>query len=401
MAFWVYQLYIVSYFLHLTNRFPVLGPIRFDMLLFVFLVGAAVFDWRNKRRLLENEISKKLILLILFILISVPFVEWPGSVLDHGIKYFTMGTLFFFFTVFFVQTPKQFKIFIYLFLFCQTFRVLEPVYLHITTGYYGDFASTTGEAFLDRLSGAPNDVINPNGLAIIIDTIVPLYWYLSRVSRFHKWLAYAIIPVSVYALLLTGSRSGLVGFFVFCFLVWWRGRKKLLGVILGIVIIVVSLPLLSENMQERYLSIVSTDTIHSGTKQGRIEGWKRDFSVAMHKPLFGHGIGTSLEANVNKTGVYLVAHNLMFETWQEIGLIGLLFFSTYLYTIWKILVRFLAREEIQDKFALAMANGVIANFYVSLAFSVFSYGLSSYKWHFMGGVVVILGAITKKQLATQ
>ena len=48
-------------------------------------------------------------------------------------------------------------------------------------------------------------------------------------------------------------------------------------------------------------SIFSGNTRNAVTADERIDGLKIDVQVAMRRPLFGHGLGTSREANANAT----------------------------------------------------------------------------------------------------
>ena len=187
-AFLLYLLFIVSWFTHLASRIPMLGVVRFDFILILILSIFAIFlsndeDEKSSNIIVESKSRSKTIdnylkIIIVYSIVTIPFVEWPGSVLHHGLIQFIKAVVFYFFTIKFVTTEKKLKIFMAVFLCIQTFRVLEPLYLHVTTGYWGSAAYMGGAEFMQRLSGAPYDIVNPNGLAFVIVSVIPFYLLL-------------------------------------------------------------------------------------------------------------------------------------------------------------------------------------------------------------------------------
>ncbi|MCI0559033.1 MAG: hypothetical protein MN733_11095, partial [Nitrososphaera sp.] len=171
MGFKLYLVFVVSWFLHLGSRVPVLGLIRFDLLLIIilFLYGFSRAEKNGKE---QTQTEKLLKGLMIYSILTMPFVEWPGSVINTGIPNFIKAIVFYYFTVAFVVSENHLKTFVLVFMACQSFRILEPLYLHITEGYWGAFASMANGEYLDRLSGAPSDVVNSNGLAFIICTVL-------------------------------------------------------------------------------------------------------------------------------------------------------------------------------------------------------------------------------------
>src|SRR5581483_3802455 len=220
-----------------------------------------------------------------------PLVEWPGSVIRSGIPNYTKAVVFYFFTIALVTDESKLKKFMGVFLTCQTIRVIEPVVLHLTTGYWGSHATMAHWESMDRLSGAPSDVVNPNGLAFVILMVFPFLHYLTRVNGKLK-LAYVVVtPVLIYALLLTASRTGFVCLLVILASIWWKSKNKGIILIVSVVAAVMIGGVMSANLKDRYLSLVSKDTKNAETAEGRIEGLKADLDVAMRHPFTGHGLG--------------------------------------------------------------------------------------------------------------
>ena len=187
--------FVSSWFLHLGTRLPVLGLIRFDLILVGVLSYLALSTGRGGTTG-RTSTDSLLRILIAYSVLTIPFVEWPGSVINTGISNFIKGIVFYYFTIAFVRTEKDLKKLVLVFVACQLWRILEPLYLHVTEGYWGSGASMANWEHLDRLSGAPSDVVNPNGLAFIICTVLPFLYLAMRTvlerplgfSRFHSYL---------------------------------------------------------------------------------------------------------------------------------------------------------------------------------------------------------------------
>lgn len=399
ISFYLYMLFLISYFLHLPARISFLGFIRFDLLLMTAIVFAIIANKPNKGNV-TDRISTILYCLLLYIFVSLPFVEWPGSVLNKNIFIFIKALVFFFFTVNIIRTNKDMKTFMIVFISCQLFRVLEPTWLHITTGYWGSTTHMGGGEFLDRLSGGPYDIINPNGLAWVIVSIIPFMFFLTRGKSFKvKFLFYVSFLICIYALVLTESRSGMVGLAIIIAGIIWKSKAKILLIILTIVIAVIVYANLDPLSQDRYLSIFRKDVKGAQTAQGRIDSWSTELQSVLHRPIVGHGLGTSVEVGANILGYGQISHNLYIEVLQELGIIGFTIFVLYIINIFKsfllIKKRILKASYDSDIFLVEMVNAMQVWIVLALIFSMASYGLSEYTWYLFGGISAVLLRLTE------
>jgi len=398
MGFKLYLLFVISWFLHLTSRIPALGAIRFDLLL-ILLISIIILGGKGGEiwKVLTEGSAGILTIICFYILLTLPLVQWPGSVLNTGVSNFIKGIVFYYFTVLLITTEKKLKIFITVFLACQSFRVFEPVYLHITGGYWGDIASMANWEFMERLSGAPHDIINPNGLAFVITSILPFAYYLGFSSLRWGIASLCATPIFLYALALTGSRSGLVGLIAIMIGILMKSRKKALLIFVFVSVIGTIFMNLTPDQQDRYLSTFSSNTKNAATAEGRTEGIINNFKVALRRPLFGHGLGTSREANANFGGTDKVAHNLYAEIAQELGFMGLLIFVYFMKSVATNFVRSVKklRENSGERgYLLNIGNAMQIWLFMNFMFSFASYGLSSYEWYLFGGLSVILTQLT-------
>jgi len=402
VGFILYLLFIFSWFLNLGSRVPFLGVIRIDLLLICCLTIVAFMSNKNKDFGRGNSNTDNILkILIIFVVFSVPFVEWPGTVIKIGIPNFIKAVVFYFFTIQYVTSEKKLKLFIRVFLVCQSFRILEPLYLHFTTGYWGSMAYMSGE-FMNRLSSAPNDIANPNGLAFIITSVIPFSYFLSSISWEYKLFFWATIPLFLYALILTGSRTGLLGLLVIVVGIIMKSNKKIITALVMIICGLIIFSILNLEQKDRYASIIDPSTKNAGTANERIEGVKDNFKVAMRKPFFGHGLGSSEEASYHFGKEGKIAHNLYAEVSQEIGFVGLFIFLLFMKSIiinFSISFKQLKAIVSKDHYLLKITNAMQVWLAMNILFSFASYGLSSYEWYLFGGLSVVL-VILSTQIKT-
>jgi O-antigen ligase len=138
--------------------------------------------------------------------------------------------------------------------------------------------------------------------------------------------------------------------------------------------------------------MVSSDTKNADTVAFRNEGLKAAWEVAMRRPLFGHGLGTSLEANANFGMNDQRAHNLYLEIIEDLGLLGLPIFLGLMVALARELrtVRARHRETGTTGFPLRTADALQVFLMMNVTFSLASYGISGYEWYLMVGVCDVL-----------
>jgi len=391
---------VVSTLLHLTARFPVLGAMRFDALLGVL---AMIAGWvRISHRTdtpsqWESAVTRRLLYLFAYIVVTLPFVRWPGSVIHSGLEPFFKAVIFYFLVVWCVSSVRQLGGFLLVFGLCQVFRVLEPLYLHIVDGYWGAFTNMGNWELMDRLSGAPSDIINPNGLAyVIVSTLPLLYFAQQRAPALVRALLWALMATMIYTLQLTGSRSGFL-LLLLLLIAWvWTSKYRVASLVMLVVLSTVILAGMSELQRDRYLSIFRSDVPGAESAQGRLDGITGDFKAAMERPLFGHGLGTSIEVNANLRGYGQISHNLYAEVTQELGFVGLGMFLAFAVAALRAgwMAMKVARRELPAPLMIA-ARALPVLMAANLIFSMASYGLSEYQWYLLAGLAVVTARLAE------
>ncbi len=398
-CFVIYLYFVLDFFLRFSSRIPGYGVLR-PTLLGAAAIFILLFLQRDKLKgRFDDPTFKSILILLGYIIISLPLVEWPGSVVRDNLNPFVKAVVFLFFTALIIDSDRRLKWFLGVFVFCQVFRVIEPLYMNITEGYMGSSTHLGGGEFAGRLSGAPADVINPNELGFVIVTAIPfLHYLLWPLGWKSKALYLSLMPALLYALLLTMSRGAFLALLVVAFFVFKESRHKMFLVFVGVFAVVAAFSVMTPVQKDRYLSLIDQENTAGGASvEGRLSGMIGEIKLGLTRPVVGHGLGTTSEAKWHKWGSTKVSHNLYAELLIELGIIGAILFIRFLYFIYQ---RFkqnrshLAKLGLdRSSFYARLNNTLLAVFWMYAVYSVNYWGLSQYYWYLFGGLVIAFGRL--------
>jgi hypothetical protein len=404
-AFYLFCVFLVSYFLHVTARVPVLGTMHLDLVLAAATALAIVLGRQRSTSGSSagmDPVAKRLWILVGYILVTIPFVEWPGSVL-HNLETYAKCLCFFFFVLATVDTTRKLKVLLAVYVATQVWRVLEPLYMHVTSGYWGSATSLGNWESMERLEGSPYDIINPNGLGFVIIMTLPLLHFLVKPDTTARRLLWGGVACAMcYALVLSASRSGFLAFVFLCLFIIWRSKYRVPLLAAAVVGALIAFALMTGLQRERYVSIYSHQAKGAQTAEERINGVIGDFQVSLRRPLFGHGLGSSREANAHFRGEDLPSHNLYTEAAEELGYVGLALLLSLIWSFVRACQR--ARQVVNVtpttderlRFLDSVADSLLVVVAVDLFFSLAAYGLSEPYWYFVGGLSVVTARLAVK-----
>jgi len=402
-TFAIYILFVFEFFMHLSSRYSFIGVLRptviFVLLLTVLLISQKdIFKQREK-----NSIFTALNILIIYLVVSLPLVEYPGSVIRMNLAVFIKAIAFFYFTALVIDTHQRLVFFLKVFVGTQVFRVLEPLFLHITTGYWGSATYAGGGEFAGRLAGAPADVINANELGFVIVTAIPFLHYLLLPRGFKgKVLYFSLVIPMLFALMLTMSRGAFLALIVIGWMIFKESKNKIIIIILAISLAVGMWGQMNDFQKDRYLSLVGASEKNSKSTQGRLDGIIHEFELGLTRPIVGHGLGTTWETKFHTWGKGQASHNMYGELLIEIGLIGFVLFLRYIFSIRKNLTELRTQLSEPDKknksFYFRLNQTLLAVVLMYAVYSLNYWGLSQYYWYLLGGLVV---AVTRLQSLDQ
>lgn len=405
-VFWIYLFFLVNFFLHLSNRIPGYGVIRPTLLLVALITGLLFLQRERLKGQTQDPIFQAVLVLLGYLVLSWPLVEYQGSVIRHNLPEFIKAIVFLFFTALIVDSKRRLILFLWVFVGCQLIRVLEPLYLNVTEGYWGDSTYLGGGEFQDRLSGAPTDVINPNELGFVIATVAPFLHYLLFTGRWYAKLLYLfLVPCLLYALILTLSRGAFLALLVVGWMIFKESSHKLLLIMVAVGIGVAGWSVMDPIQRDRYLSPFSSDTVGATSAQGRIGGIMAEFKLGLQRPVVGHGVGTTPEVKANTWGSTQASHNMYGELLIEIGVIGFVLFVRFIIKVYQQfgrnqqLLRELMTTESASRFYWNLNRALIALFWMYAVYSLNYWGLSQYYWYLFGGLAIAFGQILGRELS--
>jgi O-antigen ligase len=193
---------------------------------------------------------------------------------------------------------------------------------------------------------------NANGLAIVLVLGLPLAWYLAvsinpdsnKKLQLLRLINFAHIPVAVFAILLTASRTALfslipIAWFMLSSFAKLRPIARLIVSVGIIAALYIVQPLVPQTSIDR-LSTASSE-FTEGDLSGRREIWGEAIGVFWQNPILGTGSGTFKEVVAFKDKS---AHNMYISLLVESGLLGFMFyFGVVLLAAYHI--RYMPRDE--------------------------------------------------------
>lgn len=395
-TFYFYCIFLFEFFLKLSQRIPGVGVLRPTLLLVLVITILLISQKKILLKRESNSISLAIKALIIYLIFTLPFVSYPGSVLKSNLAIFVKAIVFFYFTACCVDTRSRLNKFLIVYVGCQVFRVVEPLFLNITEGYWGSSTYMGGGEFANRLAGAPHDVINPNELGFVIATCIPfLHFLLFPRSTKYKIIYGVLMVCMLYALILTMSRGAFLALLVVAVIIFRESNYKFFLIIVGFFIAIAGWSVMNPVQKDRYLSLVSSEAKGSKTVDGRFNGMIGEFSLGLRRPIFGHGLGTTPEAKYHFQGYRQASHNLYAELLIEIGAVGMFLFLKILFEIRKTLTSLKSKISEVDVLDERVAKVLLCVFFMYLVYSTNYWGLSQSYWYLLAGLAVAFNRIVR------
>lgn len=192
---------------------------------------------------------------------------------------------------------------------------------------------------------------DPNDLAFVLIAILPIVLAFWRVQRGpSRWAWMAVAAGSVWVILLTQSRGGLLGLLlVVSYLAAvgaWRGvfqrgfrfGRVFVGWVLLAFLAVGAWTVLPGDAQERYATLLDPQSDYNvtATREGRVAVWTRGLESLAQRP-WGVGVGAYPMAEMGNSGYWRTAHNSILELTVELGLVGGALFLLLFWRAWRVL----------------------------------------------------------------
>jgi probable O-glycosylation ligase (exosortase A-associated) len=334
--------YLAIEYIRPGEMFPTLGAAHIQRLAgLVLLVSVAVLqvirELRRRRGIgvatappLISTDGQSLALLALLgvMFASVATAHWKSMSLASAIE-FGKTVLAYLLILYLVRGQRQARHLLWLFVAIVGWHAVWAVH-----GYLAG-SSVTFAQNMYRATGPNNLLGEPNALASLLASATPVMAYLALAerSRLLKVVAVSLMVIAVWGVIFTASRAGVVALAGVALYVVLNSRRRIL--VLGMLAVGAALVWLAmpQDNRDRILSIARYE--QDASALGRLEAWAAARRMFAERPLLGVGIGGFMAAHGDlysraSAPSYLDSHSLFYQVIAEIGLLGLIAFTTFI-----------------------------------------------------------------------
>jgi oligosaccharide repeat unit polymerase len=371
-----------------------LGPYHIERIYMIGLIFAVTL--LSGMRYKHHPIATALLVFFGVICFSVVIAYKPDKALDQVWEYFKLMVLFFVILLT-VKNERDFRILVIAFLAITGIYVGKSLWEFI---FHGRHIYRMG---IRRLVGIDTTFNDPNTFAATIIYSLPFAWAVWKTKpspRIKKGLIFYGV-MSVAAIGLTGSRAGMVSFIFFLFLLWIRGKKKVIGAFGIAIILAIGWFTMSEELQMRFETIYdqSINPSAAASAQGRLEGLKNGIKLFWLSPLWGWGVGNfpyAVEVVGGTSGRQ--AHNLYGQLLADLGILGTIPFIWLCYLIFKTQRKVvnLKPKRPDDNLYLQMSIACFNTVLLLLFQGNFGHNLYRYTWIWISAILILAQQLSKK-----
>ncbi len=256
-----------------------------------------------------------------------------------------------------------------------------------------------------RMIGVDSTLGDPNSFGASIVFALPIVvalWKAEVGGKLGRLLLFGYVGLSSLCILLTGSRSSLLGLLVWFTIIIWGTKYRFKALVLFAVLAPVAFVALPESLQTRFETIVNPEVrTKSDTEsgEGRWRGLVMGVQQWANSPLTGIGPGAWRPANNTK----IESHNLYGQLLGETGTLGAVAFGMLMLCFWANLrlIHRIRREvpawQNDLVFTLPAAIGVAV--LLLLFMGNFGHNLFRFTWLWYGGFLVIARHCVARRLA--
>jgi O-antigen ligase len=246
-----------------------------------------------------------------------------------------------------------------------------------------------------RMMGVDDTLGDPNSFGASIVFALPIIaavWTTGLGGRLGRFLLIGYVGLSCLCVLLTGSRSSLLGLVVWFAIIIWKTRYRFTALVAFALAAPLAFIALPDSLQTRFETIINPEVGPANAREsgeGRLQGLLTGLELWQANPLNGVGPGAWRPA----TGTKIESHNLYGQLLGELGSLGAVAFLAVLLSFW---TNLRAIKRIRDQvpewrndllFTLPSAVGV--GVFLLLFMGNFGHNLFRFTWLWYGGFLII------------
>ena len=245
-----------------------------------------------------------------------------------------------------------------------------------------------------RLIGVDKTLGDPNSFGASVVYALPfvrLFWLTAK-ERWIKLFLVGYCGLSGLCVLLTGSRSSLLGMLVFGLITVMQSRRRFIFLILGAGVAVGAFAALPAELQTRFETIINPEVGPKSAQvsgQGRLEGLVKGAELWERFPISGCGPGVWRTA----THSTIESHSLYGQVIGETGTLGAVAFVAFV-TVYVLGIRQLRRrtrhiDTPDGQFLYHLTTTLAVTVLLMLLEGFFGHNLFRFNWLWYSGFLVI------------
>lgn len=318
VGFYLVMLALLFEFGRPQDIFPPLKVVPIPTLLDVSIFLAVLVSGKAT---IANEQTKLWLILLAFMALWVPFATnnfWALMIF----KEMTLYLFLYLGIVTFVNTTSRMQKLIFMWLGVHGFLGINGI-LHHGQGVGGWL-------------GDENDF----GMEMNVAVPVAFFMYQAASSQRAKLLYIVLLGLFIMSVVATASRGAFLGLLAIGAYCWFYSPKKIMSLILGTCLVGLVLLAAPQEYWDRISTITDDKTMEEGTAGQRMFTWGIGWEMFLANPAFGVGqgnfpwtIGEYLGGRTwqTKSLAGRQAHPLYFTLLPELGLVGVILFSSMVY----------------------------------------------------------------------
>lgn len=355
------------------------------------------FTRRRKKGIVFNQLDLAVSAFVLVTFLSIFTSVWIEGAWKF-FQFYVKLLIVYYLIAWNLHSEKAIRVFIYFWTLTAGFHAAASV-----INYYRGIRSF--KMGIDRAIGLGATYADPNSLAATVVYALPfLYLYFkSTKNPITRALFVGIMLISLWCVILTGSRTGMVGVIFFAFMIIWTHRNRLVALVIGAVVLALAFAVMPDQYRQRLESTTDFSS-HSGaamSAQGRINGLVNGIRMMVDRPLLGVGVGQYATALGMVYGLgWWEAHSLPGQLFGDLGLMGILAFAFWMYMLFKAigyLKDYYSKPETSDKFWYNMVMALQLQLLLLFFMGLGGHNLYRYNWLLVAALTVALVRIVQRR----
>jgi probable O-glycosylation ligase (exosortase A-associated) len=390
--------YAFLFILQPGELFPILAVLHLERIVgFLTLAGVVLIMYRRHGQLMLDASAQTRWLWIFTgsIALSVPFAFWR----EHAVNTFVdmlkiIG--FYIMIVHLIDTRRRLHVFIWSYLILMLYLGVSSMFNYFSGHFL--FAQD-----IDRAVGLTSAGGGPNELGTSMAVTLPIFLLLARGERTWKGKLAAVAGagICVTAMVLTGSRASLLGCLAGLIYLWWRSRRRVLGAVIGVAMLVAGFILMPAQYKTRYETV--TQSHLDASSHYRVLTWLTGLDMVADRPLFGVGAGCfgaargmAYSGTMHRS--WIEAHSLYVQVLAELGLVGTFCFFTFASQFLKLnrrTARALRDAPERWPWEEALVGALFTGFIVLFVSGIFGHSLFRRTWYVYAALGLVLARLSR------